>query len=316
MTTSMTTETTIEVVPLMTAEDLVNELSPMTGRIWRQWRTGAPAEDWLFRGQRDARWGIRPSAFRPDPFKRFKPVDVASLPIADRDEQRIEFHYVRQFAGLADQLGFHVPGDAPLMRDPRPRPGRMVCGPYVPFFPPTDYLYMFALAQHYGVPTRLVDWTYKPLASAYFAARGRAADDGSPELAVWALKRNAVDKALGSATWEDRARGVLVSFVSAPTATNPNLAAQAGAFTLVYDPQQSQGMDGPVGETVRNIDDVLRDQQALFSGQGPVMFKFTIPESEIPRLLHLLAEHRVHAGTIYPGFAGVACAMEEELLHG
>ena len=40
-----------------------------------------------------------------------------------------------------------------------------------------------ALAQHYGLPTRTIDWSYSPYVAAYFATRGRTDVDG----VIWAV---------------------------------------------------------------------------------------------------------------------------------
>ena len=59
-----------------------------------------------------------------------------------------------------------------------------------------DFFGWLFLAQHYGLPTRLLDWTENPLIAAYFAVREQPSDsDGC----LWALWPTGLNLAFGSA---------------------------------------------------------------------------------------------------------------------
>ena len=135
------------------------------------------------------------------------------------------------------------------------------------------------IAQHYGVPTRLLDWTRDPLTALAFALEGA---ENSSELTIWAFDHK--DYLAQAQNWLQPGEHSLHIYEGSGR-ENSYLHAQRGAFTYIHRGEVTYLRTG----TYPTVDQIVPD----------FMFKrFSIPvtpEAKVHLAVGLIRERRTRA---------------------
>jgi len=260
--------------PCDNAESFLKMLTPGTGQLANQTH--------IYRGQADDKWNLIPASER-----KLGHITARSLYGTDYPtgpQQRVfEAAVLRKFLDACDISGLVVPGynkdtqsylkaqeDIQALDSRWPAPHIHEC---------------LAVAQHYGIPTRLLDWTRRSYVAAYFAVSSALrANNSEGNIAVWALDIK------HHAKWRS------VSMIVLPGGTAPNMAAQSGIFTAVRG-------TFPVYNAGEGLESVRELSDPMTNGEKP-LFKITVPRTECASILRLLELYGVSAPVLFPGMEG------------
>lgn len=175
--------------------------------------------------------------------------------------------------------------------------------------PPANDLEWFFVMQHYGMPTRLLDWTESHLCALYFSLLDRSS---SVDAAVWVLHPWSINnQAIGMysvptadhyllesytlASGQDRlGRKIKAAFPAAvrPTRISPRIIAQKGVFTI--HGSSKEGLD-VIAERLNKESD---DSQIR-------LYKITIEGSRKKQLLKQLYLAGISESGLFPDLAGL-----------
>lgn len=285
------------------ALEFVSILDPLNGAYPNP--PGLPL--YIFRGAPSEQHDLRPSAYRPSASLLHQGKWTAP-PIATVGAQcEAELATLKRFFDIAADHGIRLPEDSQVLRarleawDTSLRHAT----PKEPItWPPPEFLSLIALAQHHGLATRALDWSWNALVAAYFAARGAMMCE-SQEIAVWVFMffSKTLDKMLEIVHpgWRP------LILYTAPGAENENLRAQKGLFMLQlqrvedYDaPFEAFSYDALLGAALPSMPDADHITRVLVSSKyaGSV--------------LRFLACAGVSAASVFPGLWGVAREIEED----
>ncbi len=249
---------------------------------------------WVSRGHSDETFLLLPSALR-DESRELENLALHSIK-TNKDQVRAEKAVLSRFLQIADSIGLSIPEDTQRLRGFLDR-----LEPLPQLWPPDSVLSLMALAQHHGVPTRLLDWSRHPLKAAWFAAaRAIETENISDTLSVWSLGLEFLER--------DRHSPALFTIVTAPAASNPNLRAQEGVFTLA---NRILVDELPINR--RTFDEFVCGfaRAKNLQTSGPCFRKITLPRVHAEKLLFLLALEGITRATLFPDFYGVANSIKD-----
>ncbi|VVP19573.1 hypothetical protein PS850_03803 [Pseudomonas fluorescens] len=268
-------------IPFETARELLDFVSPLDP-AWSQGQ-------YIFRGQPSDEYKLTPSICRRGigSFAYGSPHRMFSN--SSSGQVSFELDVLKKFLDGCDRSGLVVPGYSEQIKTRLSSETWSFLSAHRPW-PQPELYEILAAAQHYEVPTRLLDWTERSFVACYFAAASAnfELDSMSERIAIWALST------------EHAKHWKTVQIIRTPGGTSRNQAAQSGLFTTHYVKEYSL-FDIYQPEALEEVEEIYSTEKV-----GKPFIKMTLPTSEAPELLNLCSKLGVDASTLFPGYHGVA----------
>jgi len=296
-------EKVIEEVEFKSLSDLINFVIPI-GKY-------SNFENYIFRGE-SKEYPLLPSFLRGDVKRKITNGD-GILRELDLFESRVidaEYRYIRDFYIQSDLQGLNIPEIVELRKDiitpfyfdHERRTDFTYNGTWIP-----EYLYeITGIAQHYGVPTRFIDWSLSFHTALFFACEGITFDYNYNQLKtiyldeqntrqlffiIWALNSFDISRRTNNS----------IEVIRPRYTTNSNLTAQKGVFTF----RKFKSHDDDALPLDKYILDNAQPAAEHHSKQ-PLLYRLKVPVRLYSEALEYLQQVGVSEKTLFPGFEGVA----------
>jgi hypothetical protein len=271
--------------------------------------------NYAFRGHASDKYKLIPVALRPESRKRFNQFALSG---DDEEKKDLEYfqiikegHILRDFYKMCDRHGL---ANENIKRFRSSFLERMDLQTLLTseMWLPQDLWTLAALAQHYGLPTRLLDWTHDINVGLFFAVEdyleGRVVPEETKHIVVWALNLQPIT--------EPNVKDMPLKLVQPIYHGNDNLTAQQGLFTLW---QVKKSIDFSEGKMVADMKTIVNrkplDQLLLNLRIGqenieePYLYGFLLPADSGREIYRYIKSVGYDASRIYPNYNGVVKSM-------
>ena len=327
---------TIQEIYYENVKELYQDLSPFG-------KYAGVLNNFIFRGESSSKYKLIPSALREHNKKSiYSLAEIYNLSGVTGNED--EFEYWQQYAELqtlkkffkiSDDRGLSIP-DVPILRE---EILNVLSKDYkvaeTEYWLPDELLEIAGLAQHYGVPTRFIDWSLDYNISLYFAAVGAMKQESFKDddyMVLWALDYKHIE------FLKESDIRIPLRLIKPTYHRNPNLLSQRGVLSCwEYENHLKQMHPQNLLKQLNNIPSeefvesfsktfVLVDrtpQDELLKKYvserdlpvGTLMYKFYLPAAQCHTLYKVLTHLNFGADNLFPGLNGVFQRMKDDALY-
>lgn len=268
---------------------------------------------YIFRGHSSEKYQLIPTSLRPE--NRVKVFEMAKRSIQDDSDMELSFTedlLLRKFYEKADLQSLGVPSIKVFEKDNKVK-SEDIINPL-----PVSRHKLAALAQHYGCPTRLLDWSNDINTALYFAITGIKKEELNKDndfFDIWCLSESRIGNLNHSRTKE---KGTLLIF-RPQYKGNPNLAAQKGVFSL-WNPNDLGGSTDPGSVDRRSLDEILHEKLVkeeileYYEKGKPMLYLFKIPKIFSSEIYKYLSSINWTGSRLFPGYKGITKEIFEDSL--
>ena len=300
----------VQYVEYSKIEDFIRDIS-YGGSLYELFMNG----NYAFRGHASDKYKLIPVALRPESRKRFNQFALSG---DDEEKKDLEYfqiikegHILRDFYKMCDRHGLANENIKSFRSSFLERMDLQTLLTSEMWLP-QDLWTLAALAQHYGLPTRLLDWTHDINVGLFFAVEdyleGRVVPEETKHIVVWALNLQPIT--------EPNVKDMPLKLVQPIYHGNDNLTAQQGLFTLW---QVKKSIDFSEGKMVADMKTIVNrkplDQLLLNLRIGqenieePYLYGFLLPADSGREIYRYIKSVGYDASRIYPNYNGVVKSM-------
>lgn len=248
---------------------------------------------WVFRGQAQSDWGLLPKLSRE--------LIVNNNTIKNLYDA--ELTILSYFVNDCRESGLELPIDNKNHYD-------------ISLLTFSEQLYVSSVGQHYGLPTRLLDWTRNRYNSLFFALDliNKSLYSENSNLAIWCLDS---DLFLGDLHMKIEGKKYSFNTFYPQFYKNKNLISQSGLFTYMrsfYDKDKGtdyHGLffsDSNLDINYTDLDFALKNDsvKSNFSKESPVGYKLTISRKYVNFFEGWLYNRFISYNSLFPSYEGAS----------